>query len=317
MAKDVLWSLEEVQSHKEADTREISTKCADDDEVQSAKETDAISTKPAGDRATSALASLLSFDAPPSTQPLAHRLLSALSELLFSRNFCVDLSVPARSETERAHVVATRCLWQGGVAHKPVRVVQSDMLLRNRCCVLTTLTTVLSEPVFAPPSDKQQDWPILTLYASGELPYTATLFSSLLSCTFRQKQLSVVEGTFFRDCCLLIDGLVATKCGKRNVFEVVLSNLKATSDLEYLVQGFDVRLGALDKSAAYFADESPMDATHLVCILLWKLLSTNEDFFAFFVLHAQAPSIIRRLLRYAVRTATACFQASHEKVSRV
>ena len=52
MAKDVLWSLEEVQSHKEADTREISTKCADDDEVQSAKETDAISTKPAGDRAT-------------------------------------------------------------------------------------------------------------------------------------------------------------------------------------------------------------------------------------------------------------------------
>ena len=122
----------------------------------------------------------------------------------------------------------------------------------------------------------------------------------------------------------------------------MLSNLKVITDLDYLVQGFDVRLGALDKFATYFADDSPMDATHLVCILLWKLLSTNEDvsdfplcnfpflafifnllndvvnpsqFFALFVQHAQAPSIIRCLLRFSVRTAMACFEASHEKVS--
>lgn len=259
------------------------------------------------------MASLLAVQCPVPSIPLGARFLAALNELLFARNFCVDLGVPPRADSERAHVVASRVLWQGGVAHKTFRHRFNDTLLRNRIVVLETIIACLGEPAHRPPKPENDDseWLFLQAYISGEAPYTATVFASLMSVAFGPKRsqdgyirgASPLEECYVRTVTDVLTVAMSARAGRRNVYDVVMTSLKNADEFGFIVSGLLLRLTELDKaSKEYFADGSGANATHATLMVTWKLLSCNEEFFNFFVRHESALSVFRLILRFAART---------------
>ncbi|KAF4688228.1 cell wall bioproteinsis protein [Perkinsus olseni] len=116
------------------------------------------------------------------TAPLMYRILRALQWLLFLKDFTV-LTPQGASLPLPTHRVESGFVWKGGVGTaEKLPVAQNNEVLSARCEVLKCLLTLLSEPLFQPISSYSSDPSrVLLTFCSGDLPYTANLFCSLMS----------------------------------------------------------------------------------------------------------------------------------------
>ncbi|KAF4755467.1 cell wall bioproteinsis protein, partial [Perkinsus olseni] len=116
------------------------------------------------------------------TAPLMYRILRALQWLLFLKDFTV-LTPQGASLPLPTHRVESGFVWKGGVGTaEKLPVARNNEILSARCEVLKCLLTLLSEPLFQPISSYSSDPSrVLLTFCSGDLPYTANLFCSLMS----------------------------------------------------------------------------------------------------------------------------------------
>ncbi|EER19245.1 hypothetical protein Pmar_PMAR009666 [Perkinsus marinus ATCC 50983] len=114
--------------------------------------------------------------------PLMYRMLRALQWSLFLKDFTVLIPQGA-SLPLPTHRVDSRFVWRGGIGTaKELPVNQNNEIMSARCEVLKCLLTVLSEPLFQPISSYSSNPSrVLLTFCSGDLPYTANLYCSLMS----------------------------------------------------------------------------------------------------------------------------------------
>ncbi|EER02481.1 hypothetical protein Pmar_PMAR004844 [Perkinsus marinus ATCC 50983] len=115
--------------------------------------------------------------------PLMYRMLRALQWSLFLKDFTVLIPQVGASLPLPTHRVDSRFVWRGGIGTaKELPVNQNNEIMSARCEVLKCLLTVLSEPLFQPISSYSSNPSrVLLTFCSGDLPYTANLYCSLMS----------------------------------------------------------------------------------------------------------------------------------------
>eukprot|EP01071_Lankesteria_metandrocarpae_P001710 Lankesteria_metandrocarpae@DN1798_c0_g1_i1.p1 len=117
---------------------------------------------------------------------LAVEMLTALQRLLFLKGFTCPPSdiVIKPGDNMPCHKIDTRFVWQGGVgAARDLAVPNvSSQILKNRSEVLRCLLVCFSGSLFQSIDEYQLSHPVwLRVFTNGDLPYTANVFSSLLS----------------------------------------------------------------------------------------------------------------------------------------
>ena len=226
---------------------------------------------------------------------LANKILSLTMRLLFKSGFCVSSASPPESNDLPTDRVDLSRLWVGGVGGKTLNPNFAPSM-RHRIETLCLLRTLLSASLFQSIEEyKENPNPWLQEMSTGDLPFTATLFASLIGivCSYDpigfgvpyaglissdggQQELVSISTQILA---ILVDFRYPEQSGEElNVFREILASISDEEEIDFLASGILNSISTVSKSQGVLLPGSSPRVSHYqeLLIFLFESLLINE-----------------------------------------
>eukprot|EP00397_Hematodinium_sp_SG-2012_P007793 GEMP01007843.1.p1 GENE.GEMP01007843.1~~GEMP01007843.1.p1 ORF type:complete len:798 (-),score=139.11 GEMP01007843.1:1162-3555(-) len=246
----------------------------------------------------------LLWDARDGGKSIGSELFHYINRFLFLERFTV-IPVPgyeaSKDEKPPTHKVDVRLLWKGGIgAPETLLAQQTNQLIQQRVEVLRCLLSSLSGPLFQTVEEyghKPSKW--LLSYTSGDQPYTANLFCSLMSTVFTYDPVgwglpygSLLSSNIEEELvdhslqvlCVLIDFIPTDgdeEAAKvKNVYRYMLKSFSKQAEYDIVFNGLVRLLETIHVAKTTILPKSKPHVNFYqeALVLLWHMMNANPGF---------------------------------------